>query len=139
MSSHSTKSILTISIARHLVGHDVDHVLDQAWASSDVSPSTKSRFENTGFNLPVDGNARSIEQLTRILSGAVWDGVIIGWCIRSHPEFTELFELAVRACVDYICTQRVRGHSPQIMFCSGPTDLVNATMRTFPPPGLSQS
>ena len=137
MSLPTTKSILTISIARHLVGHGVNHVLDQAW--SDVPLSTKSRFENTGFNLPVDDNIKSMEELKSILAGGAWDGIIVGWCIRSHPEFTELFELVVRECVDYICIQRIRGHSPQIMFCSGPNDLVNATMRTFPPPDPSGS
>lgn len=128
----SPPSILTISIARHLVGHDVNHVLDKAWLSPNISASTRSRFLHVGFNLSVDDNTSSIEELEQTLTGRDWDGLIVGWCIRSHPEFTELFELVVTACMDYVFEGRGKGRDPKIMFCSGPGDLVNATLRSFP-------
>lgn len=132
MSTFPPISILTISIAQHLVGHGVEHVLDQAWSSPDVPVPTRFRFLNAGFNLGVDDNDASIDELQKTLASRSWDGFIVGWCIRSHSEFTELFELVVRACVDSIAEERGKGRDPKIMFCSGPGDLVNATLRSFP-------
>lgn len=133
MSKAPVIPVSTISIARHLVGHDVDHVLAQAWSAPDVSASTRDCFNNVGFNLPVHDNASAIQSLKEALKSQEWEGLIVGWCIRSHPEFTELFELVIAACVDHLMERRCKGQPLKIMFCSGPDDLVNTTLRNFPP------
>ncbi|KXJ85629.1 hypothetical protein Micbo1qcDRAFT_186512 [Microdochium bolleyi] len=135
--------ILTVSLARHLAGHDIQHVLDIAWSSSAVASSTKSRFDNHGFNLNVTNTEQNLADLRQTLAEREWAGVILGWCVRGHAEFTEFFESVASVCVDHIVQTSTHhaagrgqgdrmGARTRLIFCSGPDDLVNATLRTFP-------
>ncbi|KAI1069127.1 hypothetical protein LB507_006316 [Fusarium sp. FIESC RH6] len=125
--------ILTISLSRHLHGHDITDSLEEQWSESKVPTSTASRFTNVGFNLEADGS--NLENLKRHLNERKWKGISVGWCIRGNVEFTELFESVVAACVDYIVQRKQDNVSlmePKLILCRGPHDLVNATLRNFP-------
>jgi hypothetical protein len=129
----STIPVLTISLARHLVGHSITEVLEQQWDPAKVPTSTTSRFSNVGFDLDVNG--ANLEELRKVLEERQWSGIIVGWCTRGHVEFTELFESVVAICVDYI-VERKQGNAPakepKLIFCRGADDVVNATLRNFP-------
>lgn len=125
--------ILTISLSRHLHGRDINDSLGEQWSESNVPTSTASRFTNVGFNLNADGS--NLEDLSAHLNERKWRGIIVGWCIRGNVEFTELFESGVAVCVDYIVQRKqddVSLKEPKLIFCRGPHDLVNATLRNFP-------
>lgn len=125
--------ILTISLSHHLHGRDINDSLGEQWSESKVPTSTASRFTNVGFNLMADGS--NLEDLQRHLNERKWKGIIVGWCIRGNNEFTELFESVVAVCVDYIVQSKqgdISSMDPQLIFCRGPHDLVNATLRNFP-------
>ncbi|KAJ4138429.1 hypothetical protein NW768_002261 [Fusarium equiseti] len=125
--------ILTISLSRHLHDRDINDSLEEQWSEPKVPVSTTSRFTNVGFNLNADGS--NLEDLKRQLDERKWKGIIVGWCARGNVEFTELFESVVGVCVDVI-VQRKQGDAslgePKLIFCRGPHDLVNATLRNFP-------
>lgn len=133
MASSDSIPVLTISLARHLVGHSITEVLEQQWDPAKVPTSTISRFSNVGFDLDVNGT--NLEELRKVLAERQWSGIIVGWCTRGHVEFTELFESVVAVCVDYI-VERKQGNAsakePKLMFCRGADDVVNATLRNFP-------
>lgn len=125
--------ILTISLARHLHGCDINDSLEEQWSDSKVLASIASRFNNIGFNLNAGGS--NLEDLKRHLDERKWKGIIVGWCIRGNVEFTELFESVVAVCVDYIVQSKqgdISSTEPKLIFCRGPHDLVNATLRNFP-------
>ncbi|CAJ0546547.1 Ff.00g011740.m01.CDS01 [Fusarium sp. VM40] len=133
MASQAPIPVLTVSLSRHLNGRDINAGLEHQWSESKVPASTASRFSNVGFNLDANGN--NLEELKSILKERDWSGIILGWCVRGHIEFTELFESVVAVCVDHI-VQRKEGNigekEPKLIFCRGPDDLVNATLRNFP-------
>ncbi|KAJ4329107.1 hypothetical protein N0V84_000467 [Fusarium piperis] len=132
MASLDSIPVLTISLARHLVGHSISEVLEQQWASAKVPTSTTSRFLNVGFDLDVNGG--NLEDLKKVLAEMECSGIIVGWCTRGHVEFTELFESVVAVCVDYI-VERKQGNAakePKLIFCRGADDVFNATLRNFP-------
>ncbi|RBR26785.1 uncharacterized protein FIESC28_00366 [Fusarium coffeatum] len=125
--------MLTISLSRHLHGCDINDSLRQQWSESKIPASTASQFANIGFNLNADGS--NLEDLKTHLNERKWKGIIVGWCIRGNVEFTELFEAVVAICVDYIVRRKqdnVSLKEPKLIFCRGPHDVVNATLRNFP-------
>ncbi|KAF4451550.1 hypothetical protein F53441_5507 [Fusarium austroafricanum] len=127
--------VLTISLSRHLHGRDINDGLKEQWSEHKISNSKISRFLNVGFNLDPKGD--NLEELKVQLREREWGGIVIGWCVRgSNVEFTELFESVVAVCVDYIAERRkgdISSKEPRLIFCRGPDDLVNATMRNFFP------
>ncbi|KAF5247122.1 hypothetical protein FAUST_974 [Fusarium austroamericanum] len=128
-----TIPILTISLSRHLHGRDINEGLKEQWSKTKVSSTTASRFTNVGFDLNADGSNLGV--LKTKLEEREWSGVIIGWCTRGNIEFTELFESVVTVCVDYALLRKQGNTSlkePKLIFCRGPHDLVNATLRNFP-------
>ncbi|KAM0543603.1 hypothetical protein ACHAPJ_012190 [Fusarium lateritium] len=133
MASPAPIPVLTISLARHLHGEDINQNLAELWSETKVPSSTSSRFFNVGFNLDVNGH--NLDELKELLSQRNWSGIIVGWCTRGNAEFTELFESVIGVCVDHV-VQRKRGNTsleePKLIFCRGPDDLVNATLRNFP-------
>ncbi|KAF5667455.1 hypothetical protein FHETE_5724 [Fusarium heterosporum] len=133
MSSPVPISVLTISLSRHFNGRDINAGLEQQWSESKVPATTASRFSNIGFNLDATGS--NLEELKSVLQKQNWRGIIIGWCVRGHIEFTELFESVVAVCVDYVAQRKqgdISAKEPKLIFCRGPDDLVNATLRNFP-------
>jgi hypothetical protein len=133
MATSTPIPILTISLSRHLHDRDISESLQEQWSETKVPSSTASRFTNIGFDL--DGNGANLDELKLQLNERAWGGIIVGWCSRGNIEFTELFEAVVTVCVDYI-VERKRGDvsqkEPKLIFCRGPDDLVNATLRNFP-------
>ncbi|RGP79398.1 hypothetical protein FLONG3_2453 [Fusarium longipes] len=131
--SQSTISILTISLSRHLHGRDINEGLKEQWSEANVPAATATKFTNVGFNLNAD--ASNLGELKAQLDERELSGVIIGWCVRGNVEFTELFESVVSVCTDYV-VRRKQGNAsqkePKLIFCRGPHDLVNATLRNFP-------
>lgn len=128
----STIPILTISLSRHLHGRDINEGLKEQWSKAKVSSMTASKFTNVGFDLNADGSNLGV--LKTKLEEREWSGVIIGWCTRGNIEFTELFESVVTVCVDYALLRKQGNISlkePKLIFCRGPHDLVNATLRNF--------
>ncbi|KAJ4248405.1 hypothetical protein NW762_012742 [Fusarium torreyae] len=125
--------VLTISLARHLHGEDINQNLAELWSETKVPSSASSRFSNVGFNLDVNGD--NLDELRNLLSQQNWSGIIVGWCTRGHVEFTELFESVVGVCVDYVVQKKqgdVSLKEPKLIFCRGPDDIVNVTLRNFP-------
>ncbi|KAL6914672.1 hypothetical protein ACHAPO_007791 [Fusarium lateritium] len=125
--------VLTISLSRHLHGRDINEGLKEQWSEVNVATQISSRFTNVGFNLNADGS--NLGGLQTKLEEREWSGIIIGWCARGNIEFTELFESTVAICVDHIVLKKQGNTSlkePKLIFCRGPQDLVNATLRNFP-------
>ncbi|KAG7409441.1 hypothetical protein DER46DRAFT_629338 [Fusarium sp. MPI-SDFR-AT-0072] len=133
MATSTSVPILTISLSRHLHGHGIAESLKEQWSVTKVPTSTSSRFTNIGFDL--DAQGANLGELESHLKESEWSGIIVGWCSRGNIEFTELFESVVAICVNYI-VERKRGDvsqkEPKLIFCRGPGDLVNATLRNFP-------
>ncbi|KAI7761028.1 hypothetical protein LZL87_011433 [Fusarium oxysporum] len=133
MAASTSIPILTISLSRHLHGRDIKEGLEEQWSESEVPAATASRFSNIGFDL--DGDGANLDELKSQLRGGNWAGIIVGRCSRGNIEFTELFESVVAVCVDYIVETKkgdVSRKEPKLIFCRGPDDLVNATLRNFP-------
>ncbi|CEI70362.1 hypothetical protein FVEN_g1128 [Fusarium venenatum] len=125
--------VLTISLSRHLHNRDINEGLKEQWSEANVATEISSRFTNIGFNLNADGS--NLGGLKIKLEEREWSGIIIGWCARGNIEFTELFESTVAICVDHIVLGKQGNTSrkePKLIFCRGPQDLVNATLRNFP-------
>ncbi|KAF5580360.1 uncharacterized protein FSUBG_13408 [Fusarium subglutinans] len=122
--------ILTISLAQHLHGHSIRKTLKEQWSKTRVPASTSSRFANIGFDLDAQGT--NLSELESRLRERQWGGIIVGWCSRGNIEFTELFEAVVGVCVDYSVETKkgdISQTEPKLIFCRGPDDLVNATLR----------
>ena len=124
-------SILSVGASLHLVGHPISSVLTKQWSLA--SPAVASRFENVGHQVDPIDIPKAISGFREALKDREWDGIIIGWCLRGHAEFTELFEKLVQITVEEKCERQKRlGKDVKIMFCEGPEGLVSATVRNFP-------
>lgn len=123
-SNDARKSILTLSIAKYLNGTPIQKGIEKAWVNTD--DATRARFDNVGFDVDPVNVPDTLVQLRSVLRERPWDGVIVGWCCRGNPEKTELFEELVNTCVDE------KAEGTKMMFCTGPTDLLQATLRSFP-------
>lgn len=119
------KSILTISLAKHLTGEPVAEVLAQDWKKANAA--TAINFDNVGFDVEFRDFDHTLEDLRARLHEREWDGVLVGWCLRGKPAHTEMFERVVRVCFDGLKPERTK-----LMFCTGPDDLVNSARRNFP-------
>ena len=126
-SSLARKSILTISASRHLVNVPVEEAIKADWAQEKARAMADS-FENIGFNLDPNDVSSTLTALRKELEGRSWDGVLLGWCVRGHVEFTLLFEELVTLCCE------VQKSVPQmkIMFSTGPDNLVETVARNYP-------
>ncbi|KAH7407363.1 hypothetical protein BKA64DRAFT_705771 [Cadophora sp. MPI-SDFR-AT-0126] len=128
------KSILTVSASLHLVGHPISSVLAKQWSLA--PPAVASRFENVGYQVDPTDVPNALAGFRKALKEMEWDGITIGWCLRGHVEFTELFEKLVQVAVeDTWDRQRRLGKDVKIMFCEGPEGLVSAAVRNFPVEG----
>ncbi|KAF2725542.1 hypothetical protein K431DRAFT_79896 [Polychaeton citri CBS 116435] len=130
---YSTKSVLTVSAALHLSGRSIKDNLKRLWSDDKVPENAASRFDNVGFDVAVTDPNKAVVDLKQTLKAREWDGVILGWCVRGHPEFTELFESLVGVVSeDVVEKTQSSSKPPKIIFCTGPDDVVNATLRNFP-------
>lgn len=122
------RNILTISLAKHLTGEPISQVLEDQW--SKTSSTNRAAFNNYGFNIDVADTDKTMASLRDELHQRQHDGVLLGWCVRGHQEFTELFEEIVNVCVDELYVKSKTG--TKLFFCTGADDVVNATVRNFP-------
>ncbi len=126
MINSTRKSILTISLTRHLTGKPLETVLEDLWGKAPQQAS--DRFNNVGFNLDPGNRATNLQQLRKELQSREWDGILLAWCVRGHAEFTVLFEDVINMVFEEVrekpCTK--------LLFNTGPGDLVGATLRKFP-------
>ncbi|KAK3691208.1 hypothetical protein LTR37_018796 [Vermiconidia calcicola] len=121
------KNILTIIASKHLTGHAIADVVEKDWKK--VDPATKASFKNVGFDVDPTDTSQTLTEIRQILKGQPWDGILLGWCLRGYAERTEIFESIVQLCVDEMKTMPTL---PRLMFCTGPTNLADATLRNLP-------
>ena len=120
------KSILTISAAKYLTGETIEQVLEEKWCNA---PSEVShRFNNVGFNVDPDRVTENMADLQKQLKNHNWDGIVLGWCVRGHAEFTVLFERIMNLVAEELRSKQ----DMKLIFVTGPDNLVEATLRTFP-------
>lgn len=129
------KSILTISLAKHLHGVDIAVGIAKDW-NSKATPEQQSRFDNQGFNLDPTDEEGTLADLRSRLQEKNWAGVIVGWCTRGNKQFTVLFEKVVNELARELVRREKNGLAEgdaglKLMFCDGPDDLVKTTLRTF--------
>jgi len=136
----NVKSILTVSMAKYLMGHDITEVIEQDWSDGNkATPQQRRAFDNQGFNLDPTDVEVTLAGLKERLQDKKWDGVIVGWCTRGNKKYTPLFESVVNMIVDEVVRrattpkmeQQEEDKGLKLMFCDGPDDLVNATLRSF--------
>lgn len=122
------RNILTISAAYALHGTRIKQILENEWSAM-ASPTVRSHFATTGFDFLLASPEQSLLDLRRTLNESRWDGVIVGWCMRGMSvERTEVFEAVMREVMEAGRKQR----DLKAIFCRGPIDLVEATLRNFP-------
>ncbi|TVY82629.1 hypothetical protein LSUE1_G002681 [Lachnellula suecica] len=124
------KSILVVSASRHLTGVPIEAGIKTEWAK-EKARHIADHFDNVGFNIDPKDVPNTLKALRHELVGRSWDGVILGWCIRGHVEFTLLFEEVVAVCCD------VKKSAPEmkIMFSTGGDNIVETVARNFPMDG----
>lgn len=128
MGTSEGKNILTISAAYSLHGTPIIGTIEREW-NSKTTPEVQSHFNNTGFDFILEDPDKSLFTLRQTLQDGHWDGVIVGWCIRGMSvDRTEIFEGVMKEVIDAAREQK----DLRAIFCRGPTDLVEATLRNFP-------
>lgn len=118
-------TVLVVSLSRYLSGKPVSNVIHQNWSEY---PQEVTRFNNFGFDFDANDIPTTLRDLETKIHAQDWDGIMVGWCLRGNPDRTETFEKVVT-----LCTRAMRDR-PQIklMFCAGPEDVADATLRNFP-------
>ena len=119
-------SVLTIAATKYLTGTTVEQLLEQKW--SKAPPEASHRFNNVGFDVDPDHVSETMNQLRAELKDNDWDGIVLGWCIRGHVEFTDLFEKIMNLVAGELRSKQ----DTKLIFVTGPDNLVEATQRTFP-------
>ena len=125
--STARKAILILSASQYLVGHPISELVKADW-EKEKARDIADYFDNVGFTVDPTNVSGTLQALQQTLQTRPWDGVIVGWCTRGHVEFTVLFEKIVAVLVK----QAILKPELKIMFCTGPTDLVETTFRNFP-------
>lgn len=126
-SSKARKAILVLSASHYLIGHHVNEVVKADW-EKEKARDIADKFDNVGFTVDPTDVPGTLKALQQTLQTRSWDGVLVGWCTRGHVEFTVLFEKLVAMIVG----QAILQPELKIMFCAGPEDLVETTIRNFP-------
>ncbi|KAK3058806.1 hypothetical protein LTR09_000371 [Extremus antarcticus] len=124
------KHILTVGLTKYLTGNTISSAIDADWTAK-VDPATRKQFNNVGFDIDPNDFPESLRDLRQTLHSQEWDGVLIGWCTRGYAERTELFEQVMNVCVDET-TRGAKGSRARLIFSTGPTNLAETTLRSFP-------
>jgi hypothetical protein len=138
------KAILTIALTKHLTGNSIDSAISSDWAAKST-PAQREAFDNVGFDFDPTNEAAQLAELEKVLRGRNWDGVMLGWCVRGHVEFTVLFERLVSVVVGEVVRRaQIRedegegmvkgdreGERLKVLFSEGPADLWRTAMRGF--------
>lgn len=79
------------------------------------------------------GETGNLERLLRdtIATRSCWDGVLIGFGLRSEPALTVIFERTVNVCLDIIVDMKNGGSLPRFVFNSAPDNTAEAVFRVF--------
>lgn len=117
------KAILVLGISKHLSGVPIAKVIATDWAK-EKGNGIRDSFENVGFDPDPNNVTSTLATLKEILEGRNWDGVILGWCVRGHVEFTDFFEDLVRLVVN--------SGQKNLMFSTGQDNLVETVVRNYP-------
>jgi hypothetical protein len=125
--SRPTTSVLTVSVGQYLTGEPVDELVERNWQQK-ASPEQRQRFKNFGFNVDPTDFAKNLSDLRSTLRENDYDGVLLAWCMRGYPERTELFEDVTNVVVDELRAKP----KTKLIFNTGPTDIVEPTLRNFP-------
>lgn len=125
--SDARKAILVLSASEYLSGHPISKAVKADW-EREKAHGIAEKFDNVGFAVDPTDAAGTLKALQETLHSRSWDGVILGWCIRGHVEFTVLFEEIVAVVVGQVVLQP----ELKVMFSVGPEDLVQTTIRNFP-------
>jgi hypothetical protein len=114
--------ILTVSLSYYLTGHRLEDVIKKDWTKS---PDQAKRFMNVAFDFDGENVPTALHELKEKLLHQHWDGILVGWCIRGKPQHTTIFEDVIELC-------RSLPQETKILFCTGPDDLMQTTLRNFP-------
>lgn len=126
IASTARKSILVLSASQYLAGRSVSETIKADWGKEKAAHFA-DKFDNVGFAVDPTNESGVLESLQETMKGRAWDGIIVGWCIRGHVEFTTLFEKIIAVLVGQTHAQP----DLKIMFSTGPDDLVQTTIRNF--------
>ncbi|QKX60404.1 uncharacterized protein TRUGW13939_07549 [Talaromyces rugulosus] len=119
-------AVLVISLSRYLGGEPVSNIIDKNWTKHPQEQA--SRFNSVGFDFDANDIPTTLKDLEAKIYGQEWDGIMVGWCLRGNPDRTALFEKVVTLSTR---TMQVRPQM-KLMFCAGPNDIADATLRNFP-------
>jgi hypothetical protein len=124
--STTRKSILVLSVSQYLTSVPISEGIRADWGNEKARNIT-DLFDNVGFDLDPKDVPSTLKALKHELEGRSWDGIILGWCIRGHVEFTLMFEEIVAMCCEVIKS------APQtkLLFSTGPNNLVATVSRNF--------
>lgn len=125
--SSARKSILVVNLGQYLTGVPAEKAIKADWEKEKAHNIT-SLFDNKGFDLDPKDVTSTLRALKKILEERPWDGVLLGWCVRGHVEFTLLFEELITLC----CEVQKSALQMKIMFSTGPDNLVETVARNFP-------
>ncbi|EED23510.1 conserved hypothetical protein [Talaromyces stipitatus ATCC 10500] len=120
------RQILVISLSRYLRGQPLREILDKNW---EAYPNELPRFKNVPFDFDGNDIPTALQDLKSTIKACTWDGILIGWCIRGYPERTNLLEEVISV---YTKAIRKNDAGTKLMFCTGPDNLADATLRNFP-------
>ena len=120
------KSILVVSVSQHLHGVPIDNSIREDWAK-DKANGVGHHFANVGFDLDPNNIPETLAALRHALQQRLWNGIIIGWCLRGTSKFTVLFEQVVMVCLE----GRQPDSQTKIMFSTGKDNLVETVVRNF--------
>jgi hypothetical protein len=121
----ASRTILYVGATKYLTGNSITSAISKDWQKAG---EVASHFDNHGFDLNPEDSVRTIEELRSEIRDKAWNGILLGWCIRGHVEFTALFEQVVSVCVDE--TRSMEG--VKLMFSTGPDNLFETVLRNFP-------
>jgi hypothetical protein len=79
--STDRKTILVVSLARHLTGFPVKKATKADW-EKEKARNIADSFDSVGFNLDPKDTPSALKALRHELEGRSRDSIILGWCIR---------------------------------------------------------
>ena len=125
--NNGRSSVLYITLSHHLTGRTVTEYIEADWSKAKAD-KVRDKFATAGFDLNPHDTATTLADLKRMIKTKPWNGILIGWCTRGHPEFTELFEKVVEVCLQEVTLNP----EMRLMFNTGPDDLVQPVLRNLP-------
>lgn len=126
--SSPRKLILAVSASMYLANEPVSQVIATDWSKPKAREAIV-HFETIGYQYDPLNAPEALKGLKETLESKKWDGVIVGWCLRSHAELTTDFGKVVLVVMEH-WADKDRGM--KIMFSESSEHLVETTLRHFP-------